>query len=664
VPTNLENVFYNDTTVKTQVGATIEYNMNSLIDNLTVTSTIADTAYTNAITNWTTGKPNPFKKLFPIDSIIKPFRPINSGVNYYILGPDQQDGTSLNFYSPKRVIYPIDKARVYYPGVTTSYKYWVGPKNANIDITVNYVNSVNTKPARSNKLVIAFDKFHTLPTSVAVDITYSDNSVKSTSLPNFNTNFPDGRVMLYPTATDTNWITVVPETLYELSKQIKSVKVTGTNSSGTVAVIEISARWIKDISSDIVSLDIQKESSASSSDILPVGNVTANTINLILSKYNQTSLQIESYNRESTSFDASKIYIAKNVEIKPHFKVYHALGSITSGSDKYDKIEQGSYFVDSWNISSHGDTSITALDGSKYLMETLCPDLLLEGYPVTAILRSLLDVIGFTNYNFNVVTTDSKVTDTSVPMINYWWTSPEDTVWETIQDLCRDIQMNAFFDESNVLQFYSREYMYNRTTADWNFYYEKEGSVLPNIIDFFKEEIASANQVKVLWSTPITSSSTGSSGGLWTSPTTFLAGGGLKYDIAANTSAAQTVLIIEISSSESYSNIQSLFNFNGYLLIDSEIIEYDAIRYQYVPKDSATNTYESVWIESKSDIDKYRYLSKTGYAVAGKFETAYFRPTGEYRVKTRGALGTTPAFHAASAINKLSQWSGREVIWT
>jgi hypothetical protein len=664
VPTNLENVFYNDTTVKTQVGATIEYNMNSLIDNLTVTSTIADTAYTNAITNWTTGKPNPFKKLFPIDSIIKPFRPINSGVNYYILGPDQQEGTSLNFYSPKRVIYPIDKARVYYPGVTTSYKYWVGPKNANIDITVNYVNSVNTKPAISNKLVIAFDKFHTLPTSVAVDITYSNNSVKSTSLPNFNTNFPDGRVMLYPTATDTNWITVVPETLYELSKQIKSVKVTGTNSSGTVAVIEISARWIKDISSDIVSLDIQKESSASSSDILPVGNVTANTINLILSKYNQASLQIESYNRASTSFDASKIYIAKNVEIKPHFKVYHALGSITSGSDKYDKIEQGSYFVDSWNISSHGDTSITALDGSKYLMETLCPDLLLEGYPVTAILRSLLDVIGFTNYNFNVVTTDSKVTDTSVPMINYWWTSPEDTVWETIQDLCRDIQMNAFFDESNVLQFYSREYMYNRTTADWNFYYEKEGSVLPNIIDFFKEEIASANQVKVLWSTPITSSSTGSSGGLWTSPTTFLAGGGLKYDIAANTSAAQTVLIIEISSSESYSNIQSLFNFNGYLLIDSEIIEYDAIRYQYVPKDSATNTYESVWIESKSDIDKYRYLSKTGYAVAGKFETAYFRPTGEYRVKTRGALGTTPAFHAASAINKLSQWSGREVIWT
>ena len=664
MPTNLENVFYNDTTVKTQVGATIEYNMNSLIDNLTVTSTIADTAYTNAITNWTTGKPNPFKKLFPIDSIIKPFRPINSGVNYYILGPDQQEGTSLNFYSPKRVIYPIDKARVYYPGVTTSYKYWVGPKNANIDITVNYVNSVNTKPAISNKLVIAFDKFHTLPTSVAVDITYSNNSVKSTSLPNFNTNFPDGRVMLYPTATDTNWITVVPETLYELSKQIKSVKVTGTNSSGTVAVIEISARWIKDISSDIVSLDIQKESSASSSDILPVGNVTANTINLILSKYNQTSLQIESYNRASTSFDASKIYIAKNVEIKPHFKVYHALGSITSGSDKYDKIEQGSYFVDSWNISSHGDTSITALDGSKYLMETLCPDLLLEGYPVTAILRSLLDVIGFTNYNFNVVTTDNKVTDTSVPMINYWWTSPEDTVWEAIQDLCRDIQMNAFFDESNVLQFYSREYMYNRTTADWNFYYEKEGSVLPNIIDFFKEEIASANQVKVLWSTPITSSSTGSSGGLWTSPTTFLAGGGLKYDIAANTSAAQTVLIIEISSSESYSNIQSLFNFNGYLLIDSEIIEYDAIRYQYVPKDSATNTYESVWIESKSDIDKYRYLSKTGYAVAGKFETAYFRPTGEYRVKTRGALGTTPAFHAASAINKLSQWSGREVIWT
>ena len=660
--TNLENVFYNDTTIKTQVGATIEYNMNSLIDNITVTSTITDTNYTSTINNWINGKPNPFKKLFPIDSIIKPFRPINSGVNYYILPPS---GTALNFYSPQRVIYPTDKPRVYYPGITTFYKYWVTPLNSNLDLTVNYVNSNNTKPAMCNKIVITFDKFHALPTSVNVDITYSNNSVKATVMPTFNTNFPDGKLILYPTATDTNWTTGEPATLYSLAKSIKSIKVTGVNPGGDkiIGVIEVSARWIKDISSEIVTLDVQKESSSSTNDILPVGNATANMINLFLSKYDQSELQIESYDRASVSFNSSKIYMAKNAEIKPHFKVYHTNGAITSGSDKYDKVEQGVYYIDSWSISTYGDTSLVALDGSKHLMETLCPDLLLEDYPATAVLRSLLDSIGFTNYNFNVVKSDTTITDKSIPIINYWWTSPDATVWETIQDLCKDIQMNAVFDESNVLQFYSREFMYSRTTLDWTFNYETENLVLPSIIDFSKEEIASANQVKILWSTPIISNYTGSSTKLWKSSPSFLAAGGLRLDIAADTAPANTILIIELASANNNLNFETLFNFNGYLLIDSEIIEYDAIRYQYVPKDSTTDIAQAVWIESESDINKYNYLSKPGYQKIGQEELTYFRPTGEYRVKTRGALGTKPAFHAASAVNKLSQWSGREVIW-
>lgn len=654
MPTNLENVFYNDTTIKTQVGATIEYNMNSLIDNITVTSTITDTNYTSTIDNWVNGKPNPFKKLFPIDSVVKPFRPINPGVNYYIL---PANGTALNFDNPKNVTYTDTKPRVYYPGVTTTYKYWVTPVNSNLNLTVNYVNSNNTKPALANKILIRFEKFHNLPSSYTVVITKSDNSTMTFTS---STSPTTGDATIYYNGSSWSATPWTEPASYPAPISIKSITLTGVNPGGdkVIGVIEVSARWVKDISSDIVSLNIQKESSSSTTGILPVGDVTANTLVLDLSKYNETALQIESYNRSSTSFDSSKIYVSKNVEIKPHFKVYHTNGAITSGSDKYDKVEQGVYYVDTWSITEYGDTLINALDGSKYLMETLCPDLLLESYPVTAILRVLLDSVGFTNYKFNTIETDK-----SIPLVNYWWTSPDETVWQSIQDLCRDIQMNAFFDELNVLQFYSRDYMYSKTTADWNFYYDNEGSILPNIISFSKEEIASANQVKVLWSAPVTSNYTGASGRLWNSPPSFLAAGGLKLDIAENTTAANTVLIVELASLDNYSNIQSLFNFNGYLLIDSEIIEYDAIRYQYVPKESTTDIAESVWIESQSDINKYLYLSKAGYKVPGKFETAYFKPTGEYRVKTRGAFGTKPAFHAASAINKLAQWSGREVVW-
>jgi hypothetical protein len=205
--------------------------------------------------------------------------------------------------------------------------------------------------------------------------------------------------------------------------------------------------------------------------------------------------------------------------------------------------------------------------------------------------------------------------------------------------------------------------MYNKTTADWNFYHIAEGSALPNIIDFSKEEIASANQVKILWSTPITSNYSGSSGKLWNSPPTYLAAGGLKSPITAESTAANTNLVLDITSPDSYGSIQTLFNFNGYLLIDSEIIEYDAIQYQYVPKESTTNVPTAVWIENESDINKYKYLSKPGYENTKKPETSYFKPTGRYRVKTRGALGTKPAFHSASALTTLSQWAGREVVW-
>ena len=68
-------------------------------------------------------------------------------------------------------------------------------------------------------------------------------------------------------------------------------------------------------------------------------------------------------------------------------------------------------------------------------------------------------------------------------------------------------------------------------------------------------------------------------------------------------------------------------------------------------------------ITSQSDIDKYRYLSKPGFADPSKPETSFFRPSGRYRVKTRGALGTTPAYHNKTGANVGSQWSGWEVVF-
>ena len=674
---DLKNIFYNDITVKSGVGCTIEHNMNSLIDGITVTSnTITDAQYVNSITGtWPSSKPNPFKKLFPIDSVIKPFRPLNSGIQYYIVGGQ------YNILNPKSSSYSTTQPRIYYPGISTVYKYWVSPKNTGVDILVRYLQTLETwaaaklngdipktsgdiplgnKSAMANKIVVRFEKYHDLPANYHMVIIPETGTTITTS--NFSI-ASDGNATLYYNGT--TWNDTVPTT-YPAPQLIKSIQLI-TPSAGTdkiIGVIEISARWIKDISSDITTIDVTKESSATIDDILPVGNITSNNITLNLANYNQTAPQIISYNRASTSFDPLVTYIAKNSEFSPYFNIYHSLGLIGSGTDKHDNVLQGKYYADTWSIDAYGETLITALDGAKYLMETLCPDALCERYSVTAILRRLLDAVGFTNYNFNLTTNDQ-----SVPVINYWWTDDTNTVWQAIQELCRDIQMNAFFDENNILQFYSREYMYTKETIDWQFYYEKESSKLANIVDFNQKDIASANQVKVLWSSPTLSNYMSSGTGLWTSPTSFIAAGGLMYEILADSTAENTILMLDLNMSTNINQYQSLFNFSGYVLIDSEVIEYDAIQYLYVPilnddgSDNNINTAKSAMITSQSDIDKYRYLSKPGFADPSKPETSFFRPSGRYRVKTRGALGTTPAYHNKTGANVGSQWSGWEVVF-
>ena len=667
---NLKTLLYNSTNIKIGSGCYIEYNMNTMLDGVSASNNIADTSYTSQIVDaigqsaWPSSRPNPYKKLFPVDSIIKPFRPVASGIKYFILekpvangGPTEiQKNTFSNYRS---VAYPENQPRIYYPGESTYYKYWVTPKDTGVNITINYLTNL-TQYALTNKIVLKFESTHSLPSTYTIKIVKSNNTEET--IANALTTPTNGLVELYYNGT--SWSTS-ESVLFATPVTIKSIIVT-TPSAGSnriIGVTEVSARWIKDISTDVVSFEISKESSSSSEDLLPVGKVTANSINLELNKYNQTRLDYVSYNRAS-SLDSSLTYMVKNAKLIPFFKIYHENGSVTEGSEKYDQINQGDFYINEFNISSQGEVSLTALDSAKYLMEVICPDILCESYPVTAIIRRLLDSVGYTNYKFNL----STGADSSVPLINYFWTDGSKTVWEYIQELCRDIQMNAIVDENDVLQFYSRNYMYSRTTKDWNFYQEKEGSALPNIIDFYKKEMPSANQVKIRWSTPTTSEYLQSSDPLWQSSESFIIAGGLTESLNAS---GNSNIAIDLSGPSVYNKLISGFNFEGYFLVDSEIIEYDAMGYQYIPSETTNTTVTdaingtvlnngtnpvNIWVESASDLSKYTALSKppTGTTIQ-----INIKPNGRYRIKTRGALGTTAAAHNYSGAPSSSySWTG------
>lgn len=724
ISTELKNIINTYQTISTDLGCTIEYNMNNMLDSISALyPENLDIKYKTHLNSDGTvvDSFNKYKKLFPVDSVTRPVRPQNSGVKYFIWTEDKTEVELDGFESPRILLYPNDKARVYYPGVDNQYKYWVTPINEDADITVTYavstakiiqayfngtsvvyktlfphafplgkqvsisglttsafnlsnvtisniidqytfeVNSSTngswaenqngtatlstpTKSAFANKIVVRFEKFHDKPTSISVSIN-SQTAIPIT-VPAENW---DGLHVLYYNGS--SWVSTEPNVISN-PIPISSIRVQANNSESgkAIGVIEISARWYKDISSDTVSMKISKESSVDINSILPVGYVTANDLNINIVKYNQDEVQIVEYNRDD-DIDINKIYLYKNVELKPYIKIEN------------NKINQGSFYIKGFAIDTYGSADITALDGAKILMEIIAPEILCESYPATAVIRRLLDSVGFTSYNFNI-----EENDTSIPVINYWFSTNTQTVWSMIQDICRDIQMNAFFDENNVLQFYSRNKIYNNLNVDWQFFYDTEMSGsniegLPNIQSISKEEIASANEVQILWSSPVTSNYLGNSTFIWQSPATFLGAGGLKTKIEKDTAPVDTILDIDLNTyADSYSNAQSLYNFNGYVLINSEIIEYDAIQYQYVPKNAADDASPNkVWIQSPLDLNKYRFLSKSGFKDPKKPETAFFRPTGKYRVKTRGALGTKRSEHPATAIDFVNQNSTEDL---
>lgn len=98
----------------------------------------------------------------------------------------------------------------------------------------------------------------------------------------------------------------------------------------------------------------------------------------------------------------------KNVTIRP-FTVVES-----------EKINLGVFYMDSYEVDEFGEISINALDGARELQYIKPPDIVTKDMSSVAIIRRLLDSVGFTNYNFNLATND-----TSIVTPFYWYTDPQ-----------------------------------------------------------------------------------------------------------------------------------------------------------------------------------------------------------------------------------------------
>lgn len=651
------NILNQSTTLSMIDGCWIEYNMNDLISGVIVRGpggTATNPAGTLTYTNPNGDKP--FEKLFPITSIIDPRRPKTAGIQYLILGDPTLSArkasgvlNAANYNSSKNFA-----NRLYYAGIKTAYKYWVSPPASgkslsNCILTVSYPK-INNTAAATNKITIKFETSHGSPTDwnlKLVDASGAEQLIYTgAAIPDVN----KGVVNLF--FNGTSWSTTEFTTpsngvdLTGLKLQVNSV----SETNGYLGIIEIAAKYVIDISKQLVSFSIEKSSSDSPNGLIPVGDVTANSLSLAINGYDK-SYQV--YDK-TIAFNKSKINLYNNIKLKPF---------VTIGNEI---IKLGIFYVSDFTVSEFGDIQITALDGAKELQYIKAPEMVAKEMSSLAIIRRLLDGIGFTNYNFNLATTD---TSSISPL--YWYTDNTKTVWQHIQDICKDTQMIATFDENDILQFYPRDYIFDPTkSTQYKFRYNQNGSNLANISSLSVENVPSVKSVKVVYSPQLSSAYLASAQPLYRSSITLLGAGALVENLLAvapsDTNSSGEVSpngVVHIEPVVVDGADKLIYSFSGYLVLDKEIIEYDAVEYQYV--ELATATYnqsinswvglsKARWITSDSDVSKYQGLSAPNT----------FKPTGRYRIKTRNAFGVLASSDTAAMthvidVDKLKQeWSG------
>ena len=640
VSANTTNALNKAVNVSVTNGCYVEYNMNDLISGVSVTAPEGViTATLTAPASQGGYQYKPFEKLFPIKSIIDPRRPKVAGIQYMILAYPSLTTTLAASGSGSAKTYASAKElnrRLYFSGIKTAYKYWVTPKAAGT-ILSNCILSVSypaAKTAATNKIVVKFETSHSKPTSWNLKLV---NLAGAESVIYTGTTCPDnGIVNLYYNGS--SWSETEPPTVPEginlsgLKLQINTISISG----GYLGVIEVSARLVKDVTNILESFNISQNSSDSIGGLVPVGDVTANYLRLSLNAYDKS---YDNYDK-TNAFNKSKLSLYENITIRPYVVV------------ESEKINLGVFYLDSYEVDEFGEVSINALDGARELQYIKPPDIVTKDMSTVAIIRRLLDSVGFSNYKFNLI--DS---DTSIVAPYYWYTDPEKTVWEHIQDLCKDTQTIAVFDNNDVLQFYPRGYIFNTAKEiDASFRYSNTSDgKLANISGIAIENVPSVKAIKVTYRPQLTSNYTADSDPLYTSPLVTLGAAALMADLP-KTAPAETDAengVIRLRPVEISGAAQQFYSYAGYLVLGKEIIKYDAIKFVYEPASGSPAT-ASKWIRNESDIQSNLGLAKPNT----------FKPTGEYRIKERNVFNAVSddadLTHSADINSLRSEWTGQK----
>jgi hypothetical protein len=228
---------------------------------------------------------------------------------------------------------------------------------------------------------------------------------------------------------------------FQFISGIRVIVETMNKFDSTFDLIEMSPRFVADISDRVIDYKITKILSDIGITSLPVGQLLASTGSINI-------FDEEQYFNYNNDLSIISPYLQKNIKFSFYEKILN--------------VNDIDYFIPIKTLYSEGmpQSDITAgtisinLRDFYFFLESMpAPQLLLTQTSLSVAISTLLDFIGFTNYTFK------RISGENDPIIPFFFVAPDQNVAEVLNQLAISTQSAMFFDEYNNFIVMSKNYI-------------------------------------------------------------------------------------------------------------------------------------------------------------------------------------------------------------
>jgi len=218
-------------------------------------------------------------------------------------------------------------------------------------------------------------------------------------------------------------------------------------------LIEVSPRIEVDITPFIMQFDITKQLD-SKNNYIPISSINPNQADITLSAIplsnNNAPVPIfSSQNQNSVLYNMMK----KNVKfyLGWNFESYFQNGEITPNT----YIPAGVYYANTWDETDIQTVKIGCYDIVNYLQTVPAPDYVASNKSIFDIITNILDLAGYTDYDYDSLYKVTNDKYTAMDMYYYFCNSQSATLYDALSELFLAHQIGAYIDEWGVMKFLS-----------------------------------------------------------------------------------------------------------------------------------------------------------------------------------------------------------------